>query len=67
MKCKYCDGAGPSRGFIWTDNNGPIVACPVCNAEYDTPRARREREYEAAEYQRTVAALSRPQRGSPHD
>jgi len=30
--CKYCNGQGPSRGFLWTDNNGPIVPCPICNA-----------------------------------
>lgn len=52
--CKYCENQGPSRGFMWTDNNGPIRACPICNSEYDTPHARRQREYDAAEYQRLV-------------
>jgi len=26
--CAYCD----SSGWIEMDNNGPIVGCPVCNA-----------------------------------
>lgn len=46
--CAYCRDAGPEHGFLWTDNNGPVVACPVCNAAYDTDRARRKREFEAA-------------------
>jgi hypothetical protein len=29
--CKYCEGAGPEPGFLWTENNGPIVTCPLCN------------------------------------
>lgn len=47
LGCKYCEGE-QEPGFIEMDNNGPIVACPVCNADYDTPQKRREREYEAA-------------------
>lgn len=50
--CKYCGDNGPSHGFLWTDNNGPIVACPVCNADYDTAKARRDRDFDAAERQR---------------
>jgi hypothetical protein len=57
--CKYCEDQGPSRGFLWTDNNGPVVACPICNSEYDTPKARRQREYDAAEYQRLVSLQER--------
>lgn len=29
--CKYCEGDGPEPGFLWMDNNGPIVTCPICN------------------------------------
>jgi len=43
---------------MWTENNGPIVACPFCNAEYDTPKARRQREYDQAEYQRMLASVA---------
>jgi len=46
-ECLYCKGE-PEPGFIETLNNGPIVACPLCNKDYDTPQRRREREYEAA-------------------
>lgn len=28
--CEYCAN-GPEPGWIETDNNGPIVPCPVCN------------------------------------
>lgn len=52
VTCSYCHGHGPSHGFLWTDNNGPIVACPVCNSEYDSTEALRQREYDAAEHQR---------------
>jgi rubrerythrin len=31
LGCDYCRDAGPEKGFIWMDNNGPIVECPVCN------------------------------------
>ena len=51
--CSYCDRHGPDRGFLWTDNNGPIVACPICNSEYDSLSAQRQREFDAAERQRT--------------
>ena len=30
--CKYCEGE-PEPGWIETDNNGPIVRCPICNPE----------------------------------
>ncbi|KKM79756.1 hypothetical protein LCGC14_1346850 [marine sediment metagenome] len=29
--CSYCQGTGPEPGWIWMDNNGPIVRCPICN------------------------------------
>ncbi len=56
VTCSYCHGHGPSHGFLWTDNNGPIVACPVCNSAYETPKAKREREHDAAEYARARTA-----------
>lgn len=59
LKCRYCTGAGPEDGFLWMDNNGPIVRCPVCNPDSDTKR--RAREYEAALAQRASALL--PQDG----
>jgi hypothetical protein len=52
IECTYCEGQGPERGFMWTDNNGPIVPCPFCNSAYDGPSARRQREFEAAKRQR---------------
>jgi hypothetical protein len=52
-ECPYCKGE-PEPGFIETSNNGPIVACPWCNKDYDTPQRRREREYEAAMAQVTL-------------
>ena len=30
--CDYCAG-GPAPGWIETDNNGPIVSCPICNSK----------------------------------
>lgn len=44
--CLYCKGE-QEPGWIETDNNGPIVACPVCN-----PNGEREREYYRALFQR---------------
>ena len=30
--CSYCEVSGQTeKGWIETDNNGPIVPCPVCN------------------------------------
>jgi len=29
--CEYCD----DKGEIETDNNGPIVKCPVCEYDYE--------------------------------
>lgn len=29
--CPHCEDAGPKPGLIETDNNGPIVACPLCD------------------------------------
>lgn len=55
--CPHCAGCGPQPGFIEQDNNGPIVACPVCNPDYDSPVRRREREYDAALAQRERASL----------
>jgi hypothetical protein len=51
LGCDHCRGCSDEPGFIETDNNGPIVACPFCNREYDTPQKRREREFEAAQAQ----------------
>lgn len=31
--CRYCEGE-PELGWIETDNNGPIVRCPICNPEH---------------------------------
>lgn len=50
LGCSYCEGQGPGPGVLWTDNNGPIVDCPMCND--NSPSARRQREFEAAERQR---------------
>ena len=47
MKCTYCKG-GPDPGWMWTENNGPIVACPVCN-----PDGEKDRIWEMAELQRS--------------
>lgn len=44
-RCDYCDG----DGWIETDNNGPIVTCPLCN-----PKSAREIEYERALLQRAI-------------
>ena len=52
LGCAYCDG-GPEPGFLWTDNNGPIVSGPVCNFEYDSPKAVRQREFEKAQRTRS--------------
>ena len=46
MACEYCKGE-PETGWIETENNGPIVACPVCN-----PNGEREREWQRAEMER---------------
>lgn len=51
--CFYCKGE-PETGWIETDNNGPIVPCPVCN-----PKTDREIEYDRAEAARS--ALSTPE------
>ena len=51
LGCPYCHG-GPEPGFLETCNNGPIVSCPMCNFEYDSPKAKRQREFDAAEAQR---------------
>lgn len=29
-ECPHCAGAGPDPGWIYTENNGPIVRCPFC-------------------------------------
>ena len=31
--CQTCAGMGPEPGLIEMDNNGPIVACPVCGPD----------------------------------
>lgn len=32
--CEYDRRTGlPEGGWIWTDNNGPIVSCPMCNPD----------------------------------
>lgn len=51
LGCDHCKGER-EPGFIEMRNNGPIVACPVCNGDYDSPSQVREREFEAAEAQR---------------
>lgn len=33
LGCPHCLGAGPEPGWIEQDNNGPIVACPICNPQ----------------------------------
>lgn len=63
LSCNYCEGAGPTPGTLWTDNNGPIVDCPICNDH--SPSARRQREFEAAERQRKDSSrLTSTHRGS---
>jgi hypothetical protein len=52
--CDYCKGDGPEPGMIFTDNNGPIVPCPVCN-----PKTDREIEYERALMQRSQQEKSK--------
>ena len=51
LGCHYCKGY-PDPGFIESDNNGPIYGCPVCNAEYNSEKARRQREFDRAMDQR---------------
>ena len=36
VKCFYCKNE-PEPGWLETDNNGPIVPCPICNpkGKYD--------------------------------
>lgn len=41
-RCPCCKGE-PEPGYIETGNNGPIVPCPMCNAEDDYDRAERQR------------------------
>ena len=36
--CEYCQ-AESEPGWIETDNNGPIVPCPICNDDGSKPRA----------------------------
>ena len=52
--CPHCDGAGPNPGWIETENNGPIVACPLCN-----PDGEKERAWEMAEAQRDAQRRAR--------
>ena len=47
--CAHCHGIGPEPGWIEQDNNGPIVACPVCN-----PDGEKERAWRMAEMQRDL-------------
>lgn len=46
LGCAHCEG-GPEPGWFETDNNGPIVACPVCN-----PDGEKNRAWDRAEAQR---------------
>jgi hypothetical protein len=46
--CDYCRG-GPEPGWIETDNNGPIVNCPMCNEDKSSWL---ERVWKSAETQR---------------
>ncbi len=41
-RCEYCRNE-PEPGWIDTDDNGPIVPCPVCNQ-----KTRFEREFDKA-------------------
>lgn len=52
--CYYCKGDGPEPGLLYTENNGPIVPCPVCN-----PITDREIEYERAVAQRSLQEQSK--------
>lgn len=46
LGCKHCepDWLSVGRGWLEMDNNGPIVACPVCN-----PNELPDEEFEARE------------------
>lgn len=39
LGCYYCEGES-DPGWIETDNNGPIVSCPICNPDGDENRRR---------------------------
>lgn len=45
--CAHCQSRGPELGWIETDNNGPIVCCPMCN-----PNGEKDRSFDLAEAQR---------------
>lgn len=64
--CPGCGGE-PEPGFIEQPNNGPIVACPYCNADWDSDSARRQREYDAAEEQRARGTAPPQDSGNPDD
>lgn len=53
--CEHCDDAGPDPGWLYTDNNGPIVACPICNKDGE-----KERAWELAELQRDYQRRQQP-------
>lgn len=47
LGCTYCKDAGPDPGWLWMDNNGPIVRCPFCNPEPDDfTKAEQQRDAE---------------------
>lgn len=57
--CQHCKDAGPKPGWIEIDNNGPIVACPVCNL-----RGEDERAWDLAEAQRLRQRIAAGEKSS---
>lgn len=50
LGCKHCepDWKSVGRGWIEQINNGPIVACPVCNPHEEVDAASLSKEREGA-------------------
>jgi hypothetical protein len=47
LGCNYCEGEA-EPGWIETDNNGPIVPCPICNPEAASADYLAEKDAEVA-------------------